>query len=188
MARTPTTRRGYGRAAATTQSSRSDTIAAIYSDSNSELRGYVAAATRTDPLTIDDACSHAWAQLLSHPDVDLATERHSIVRWLTTTAIREAWRLHEQRRLPARDEIDGYTQNVAPSAEDVAAQRARISLLEQIPERPRRFLLRLMLGYSYDEIATHEGVSATTTNKQIARAKRLLRELEQRDRAQGGED
>jgi DNA-directed RNA polymerase specialized sigma24 family protein len=181
--RTPSTRRGHGRAAAMAARSRADAIAAIYADTHSEVRGHVAAATRTDPLTIDDACSHAWAQLLSHPAIDLASERHSIVRWLTTTAIREAWRLHEQRCLPARDEIDGYTRNVTPSAEDVAALRARIDLVREIPARPRRFLLRLMVGYSYDEIARHEGVSATTTNKQIARAKRLLRELEQRDRA-----
>jgi DNA-directed RNA polymerase specialized sigma24 family protein len=39
-------------------------------------------------------------------------------------------------------------------------------------------LLRLSLGYSYTEIAITERVTATTTNKQIARAKRLLRALE----------
>jgi DNA-directed RNA polymerase specialized sigma24 family protein len=50
---------------------------------------------------------------------------------------------------------------------------ARLQLVAQIPERPRRFLLRLALGYSYDEIAAVEGVSRTTTNKQIARAKRI---------------
>jgi DNA-directed RNA polymerase specialized sigma24 family protein len=40
-------------------------------------------------------------------------------------------------------------------------------------------LLRLALGYSYAEIAAAEHASATTTNKQIARAKRILRDLEQ---------
>jgi DNA-directed RNA polymerase specialized sigma24 family protein len=39
-------------------------------------------------------------------------------------------------------------------------------------------LLRLAVGYSYDEIAAVERVSYTTTNKQITRAKRLLRELD----------
>jgi DNA-directed RNA polymerase specialized sigma24 family protein len=38
--------------------------------------------------------------------------------------------------------------------------------------------LRLALGYSYREIAEAEHTSYSTTNKQIARAKRLLRELE----------
>jgi DNA-directed RNA polymerase specialized sigma24 family protein len=45
-------------------------------------------------------------------------------------------------------------------------------------------LLRLALGYSYDEIAAAEHASYSTTNKQIARATGLLREL---DHAQGGE-
>ena len=39
-------------------------------------------------------------------------------------------------------------------------------------------MLRLALGYSYREIARDEGVSLTTTNKQIVRAKRLLRALD----------
>jgi DNA-directed RNA polymerase specialized sigma24 family protein len=39
-------------------------------------------------------------------------------------------------------------------------------------------LLRRALGYSYREIAAAENASYTTTNKQIARAKRLLRKLE----------
>ena len=57
----------------------------------------------------------------------------------------------------------------------------RPDLAAQIPQRPRRFLLRLALGYSYREIASDEGVSLTTTNKQIARAKRLLRALDSDD-------
>ena len=52
--------------------------------------------------------------------------------------------------------------------------------MQQLPERPRRFLLRQTLGYSYVEIAELEGVTRTCTNKQLARAKRLLRQIEQR--------
>jgi hypothetical protein len=52
-------------------------------------------------------------------------------------------------------------------------------------ERSSRWsLLRLAVGYSYHEIAAAEDASYSTTNKQMARAKRLLREL---DHAQGGE-
>jgi hypothetical protein len=39
-------------------------------------------------------------------------------------------------------------------------------------------LLRLALGYSYNEISLAEGVSHTTTNRQIARAKHILRDLD----------
>ena len=62
-----------------------------------------------------------------------------------------------------------------PGADELAAPRARVGLVEQLPERPRRFLLRLVLGHSYREIAADERVSLTTTSHQIARAKRLLR-------------
>jgi len=43
--------------------------------------------------------------------------------------------------------------HTAPGADVIAAQHLRLDLVSQIPERPRRFLLRLALGYSYDEIA-----------------------------------
>jgi len=46
-----------------------------------------------------------------------------------------------------------------------------------------------MLGYSYAEISAQEGATLTSTNKQIARAKRLLRQIEDRENAgEGGED
>lgn len=54
----------------------------------------------------------------------------------------------------------------------------------QIPERPRRFLLRLALGHSYHEIAAAESVSYRTTDRQITRAKRRLEEIAAAD---GGE-
>lgn len=94
------------------------------------------------------------------------------------------WRLHKLRLTAAR--IDAWTEHSAsatPSAENVAALRARIDLVREIPERPRRFLLRHMLGYTYDEIATVEGVSWRTTERQLVRARRLLRDLETRENA-----
>lgn len=166
--------------------SRADELARVYADSRHELRRHVATATRTDPQTIDDACSHAFTQLLSHPNIDLRAARWSILRWLTSTATREAWRLQDLRRLPARADIDAHCDSpdsAATSTEDIAALRARLDLVREIPDRPRRFLLRLMLGYSYTEISTQENVSCRTTSKQITRARRLLRDLEQRENA-----
>jgi DNA-directed RNA polymerase specialized sigma24 family protein len=179
-------RRDGRRADAARALSRADHIARLYADSAADLQRYVAAATCTDEQTIEDACSHAWAQLLSHPSIDLHAARWSLLRWLTTTATREAWRLHELRRLAARADIDGYTGDLdraTPSAEDIAALRARLDLVREIPERPRRFLLRLMLGYSYDEISAQENATDRTTRKQITRARRLLRDLAARENA-----
>ena len=111
---------------------------------------------------------------------------------LTTTAVREAWRLNalEWQTTPRSpnqlDAIIACHGDTAPNAAELAALHERLGLVDEIRERPRRFLLRLALGYSYDAIAA-EGVSRTTTNKQIARAKHLLRELDCAEDAEGGE-
>jgi DNA-directed RNA polymerase specialized sigma24 family protein len=73
---------------------------------------------------------------------------------------------------------DGGRRRSRARLPDVVSQHLRLQLVGQLPERPRRFLLRLALGYSYSEIAEAEGASYTTTNKQIAKAKRLLRALD----------
>jgi DNA-directed RNA polymerase specialized sigma24 family protein len=107
-----------------------------------------------------------------------------VLGWLTQTATREVWRLAARQLRdglldPAT--IDGERRlrgPLGPGTDELADQHARLDLVAQIPQRPRRFLLRLALGYSYRDIAAHEDASMTTTNKQIARAKRLLRALD----------
>ena len=77
-------------------------------------------------------------------------------------AIHEAWRLKRiDRRAGAfdpatQDAISVGRERAVAAAHDVAERRMRlqlVALVAQIPERPRRFLLRLALGYSYEEIA-----------------------------------
>jgi len=51
-------------------------------------------------------------------------------------------------------------------------------LVAELPERPRRFLLRLAEGHSYREIAAVEAVSVRAAARQIARARRLVRALD----------
>ena len=157
-------------------------IAALHREEALWLERRVARLARADPLTIEDACSFAWLQLLTHMSVDLGPPSHGALGWLTMTATREAWRLEARR---VRDELVDHRAidlhrpcgRTAPSADELAAQHARLGLVAEIPERPRRFLMRQALGYSYREIAAHERVSMTTTNKQIARGKRSLRTL-----------
>jgi DNA-directed RNA polymerase specialized sigma24 family protein len=69
------------------------------------------------------------------------------------------------------------------SADELAELHDRLDLIDQLPERPRRFLLRQAIGYSYDEISAAEHATYTTTCRLIADARRKLRELE---RARGG--
>jgi DNA-directed RNA polymerase specialized sigma24 family protein len=161
---------------------RLERIAAIHRAHARELERRVARRAHATPQTIEDACSQAWVQLLTHPQVDVGLPAGRVLVWLALTATREVWRVQRQRR---RDELvvpaaleQCPRARTAPSAEDVVAQRDRLRLVGEVAERPRRFLLRLATGHSYREIAVDEAVSRTTTTKQITRARRLLRELD----------
>ena len=129
-------------------------------------------SSRPNPETAADACAHAWAQRLAADHVDL-TIPWAPLAWLTTTAVREAKRLNdiERRAAPPRNErqLDAPTQArpgaPSPTGTSTPSLLERLDLVKEIPERPRRFLLRLALGYSYDEISAAEGVSHTTTQQ-----------------------
>jgi DNA-directed RNA polymerase specialized sigma24 family protein len=181
---TPIHRRGTRRVADPAAAGRADKLARVYRDRADELHAYVATIARTDTHTIEDACAFAWMQLLAHPEIDLDAASHDVMRWLTTTAAREAWRLHKQRGAAAHADLDARAARAVGTAsgvENLAARRVRLDLVRELPERPRRFLLRHMLGYSYDGIAALEHVSRRTTEKQLARARRLLRDLDARE-------
>lgn len=109
------------------------------------------------PQTIEDACAFAWLQLLTRPHVAVA-RGPALLRWLEQTATREAWRIEARSK---RDGLHGdivlerLSAQTVPGADELgSATRA---------DRRGR------------EIAAEERVSLTTANKQIARAKRLLR-------------
>jgi DNA-directed RNA polymerase specialized sigma24 family protein len=163
----------------------------MYATHDAELHRLVERRGSPHHATVDDACSYAWMRLLSAEHATLRPPRWQALAWLTTVAVHEAWRLNRSHRRdgpfdPEKiDTLSMHRERAVPAAHDVAALHARLNLIDEIPERPRRFLLRLALGYSYDEISAAEGVSRTTTNKQIARAKRILRDL---DRATGAKN
>jgi DNA-directed RNA polymerase specialized sigma24 family protein len=176
---------------------RADQIAAFYAQHHQRLVRLVAPrASWVSEQTLEDACAHAWLQLLRHPDIDLNGPCGRALGWLATTAVREAWRLDRGDRATTTavtseklGTLAASRGQAAPSSEELALAHERLDLVREVPERPRRFLLRLMIGYSYDEIASQEHTSYRVVNRQVARAKRLLRQIEQRaDLEPGGED
>ena len=178
-----------------TPTNRLQHIAAMYAKHDAELCDVVRRRSGgAQPATIEDACSFAWAQLIAADHVDVRPPRWSALAYLTKTAIRKAWELRaaERRAAPYDHEQLDYMAAVRDinetAADEAAALQMRcdlaLDLVAQIPERPRRFLLRLALGYSYHEIAIAEGVSYRTTDRQITRAKRRLEEIAAAD---GGE-
>lgn len=174
-----------------TATTRIQQIAAMHAGHARQLERAVGRRVRAAPQTIEDACSFAWMQLTTHTSIDLGPPRWRALAWLARTAVHEAMRLEAKQ---ARDELvervaiereRRLREQPGSGADELAAQHARLDLVAEIPERPRRFLLRLALGHSYREIAAVESVSLTTTDKQIARAKRLLRAVEAADTTRG---
>jgi DNA-directed RNA polymerase specialized sigma24 family protein len=168
-------------------------IAAMYRRHDAQLHAVVRKRASANAAVVDDACAHAWLKLLSTAAVDVGPPRWSALAWVTTCAVRRAWEIERSARRVAATDLPALecaataaTGDRAAELPDVVLQHLRLQLVTQLPERPRRFMLRLALGYSYSEIAAAEGASYTTTNKQIAKAKRLLRALDSADR-QGGE-
>lgn len=170
-------------------------IAAMYAQHDADLRDVVRRRSGgAQPATVEDACSYAWAQLIAAEHVDLRPPRWGALAYPTKTAVYKAWQLRAaERRAPAydHDQLDyvATARDISEApADEAAALQMRcdlaLDLVSQIPERPRRFLLRLALGYSYHEIAAAEGVSYRTTDRQISRAKRRLEEIAAAD---GGE-
>jgi RNA polymerase sigma factor (sigma-70 family) len=163
-------------------------LATLYATHHAQLLRVVGRRVTAQPATVADACSHAWAQLLAAERIDL-TVPWGPLAWLTTTAVREAWRLNKLgwRATPlSHDNLAAIANadSATPSTDQLADLHDRLDLIDELPEHRRRFLLRHATGYSYNEIAAAEGVSDNTTRRLIAEARRGLREL---DRARGGE-
>ena len=121
---------------------------------------------------IDDACQQAWLILLRRqPD------RATVLQWLTTVAIREAYRLSERERRELS--LDGLHPPVGqPAVDPDQGREARMALraLAMLPERQRRYLTLLVAGHSYQEIQEQCGASRTNVNKHLYRARRTLKE------------
>ncbi len=162
---------------------RGEQIAVLHRAHAHELERRVARRGGGDEPTIEDACSFAWLQLLTHDAIELSCPQR-LLAWLTCTATREAWRLQAiraaERPLEHRllADCDGPLASSCLDVDELVDHRARLELVAQVPERQRRFLMRIALGQSHREIASAERASLRTTSRQIVRARQRLRALE----------
>jgi RNA polymerase sigma factor (sigma-70 family) len=145
--------------------------ARLFNDHELPLRAAVRHFARVDEAIVDDACAHAWLQLMRRqPDRDTA------FAWLRTVAVREAWRLSKLGRRDVRLDAmpsvhDSGRDTVVPSIE----AREALRRLAALPHRQRRFLTLQIAGHSRTEIAAHTGATPRTVDRQLARARRHLR-------------
>lgn len=101
-------------------------------------------AYRLDTPTAEDVVQGAWLALVRKQDG--VEDPQAVVRWLTVTARREAWRVsrRQQRQEPVEEEVLQARSSVEPSPEDVVVRNHRDEALWKavgsLPERCQRLL------------------------------------------------
>jgi RNA polymerase sigma factor (sigma-70 family) len=131
---------------------------------------------------IEDACAHAWCQLVRRDEVELGPGGFW---WLYVCAKREAYRLSgRSRREPAGGdphelpESEIVVEDVSDTVERRLEHQARLEMLESLAERKRRMVILHAAGFSYEEIAQACGDSLRTVERQLLRGKRTLLKLQ----------
>ncbi len=152
-------------------------LADLYQELAPQLERIVSANVRGSSTLLEEACQTAWACLLA--------ERESLtpgteLRWLATTATREALRLlRTQRRdlsLEQEREAEGELLELAfePGPERLLEMRERLAEVRQLPPRQQRLVMLQGFGYRYSEISAVTGESCRTIDRQLVRARRKL--------------
>ena len=166
--------------------SRDEELETFFADHADRLERLVRARTRASDVTAQDACSHAWIQLVRRPDVRLGPGGFA---WLCRVAEHEVWRLQAaERREPPVDLLADEPAPANASVRDdvlrIVEQRAALAVLRELPDRQRRILLMHAYGFRYSEIARMTGATVRTVERQLRRAREHLRDGLERGLAQ----
>jgi RNA polymerase sigma factor (sigma-70 family) len=155
--------------------------AELYKTLAVRLERIVRAEVRAPQEVIEDACHHAWTQLINHTE---RVERTKALTWLTRTAIRQAWKLNQRERRELSLEVAAETQINLPISSprsgpvEQLEARERLGAVDQLPERQRRLIWLRAMGLSYVEMAAYTGDSERTVERQILRATDRVRRLD----------
>lgn len=130
------------------------------------------------PDVVDDACQFAWMQLVRHGD---RVQHEAALGWLTSTAVREAFRLIRMaEREPSLEALlhvfgESALTAVAVGADEQFESRERLLALDTLPPRQQRLIWLHAMGLTYAEMAVHEGATRRTVERQLLRAKGTVR-------------
>jgi DNA-directed RNA polymerase specialized sigma24 family protein len=85
----------------------------------------------------------------------------------------------EQRERSLERELEQRGEHIlrtwAPSPEEVMEARQRLVALCGVSDRQKRLLWLQAMGWDYEEMASHEGCTRRTVERQLLRAKRTVR-------------
>jgi RNA polymerase sigma factor (sigma-70 family) len=152
-------------------------VARLYRDLSGPLERIVRRTVRSPDTVVDDACQFAWSRLIQHR---ARLREETALGWLARTAVHEAFKLSRRnsRELSLDEALDQGIDPVATTPEpwELLAQRERVGLLAEIEPRPRRMIWLRALGFSYAEMAAHERCTPRTVERQLTKARSVLRE------------
>jgi RNA polymerase sigma factor (sigma-70 family) len=152
-------------------------IADLYAEHELAVRRIVSRAVDRSTMFVEDACQFAWTQLLTHTYIDPTGP--STRSWVIHVAIHAVYRqcAVAAREIPdAPGDQDLPVEAALPLDERVLEHVSAEQLLQGLTARERRFVGLQAAGLHYDEIASIEGVSLRTVERQLMRGKRKLRE------------
>jgi RNA polymerase sigma factor (sigma-70 family) len=153
-------------------------VAELYGTLSRRLRAIVRATGPAAEAIVEEACQVAWFRLISYRQ---CVQPDKALGWLSATAIREARRLavRQYREASLEQELvrrgERHFGLDAPGSDEVLEARERLCSLGTVTARQRRLLWLHAMGWSYVEIAQHEGCSLRTVERQLLRAKRAVR-------------
>jgi RNA polymerase sigma factor (sigma-70 family) len=155
--------------------------AQLYRSFAARLEHGVRNQVHAPPEVIEDACHHAWTQLINHGD---GVNRDAAFSWLATTALRHAWKLNRREHRELSLEATAEKLGELPLSSPSPGPSQRLEFHEQLrelgdlPERQRRFIWLRAVGLSYVEMVAYTGDTVRTVERQIARASERMRRLE----------
>jgi RNA polymerase sigma factor (sigma-70 family) len=158
-----------------------DDVEGLYRLFGGQLLRIVGAGVRAPEPLVEDACQFAWSRLVHHRR---RVRQDTAVSWLITTAVREARKLARQAQRDASLEavIGEGAEFPSPRADGRphvwAEDRDRLSRLRALPTRQQRVAWLYGLGLTYDEIARSQGCTTRTVERQLQRARSVLRDRE----------
>jgi RNA polymerase sigma factor (sigma-70 family) len=153
----------------------------LYRSFSGRLLRIVRHGVRAPEPVIEDACQFAWSRLVHRPD---RVEPHAAPGWLIATALHEALKSVRRAGQEASLEMmleagfDVPSPRGDRSPESLAERHDRLRALASLSERQQRLLWLYGLGLTYDEIARRQGCTSRTVERQIQRARTMLRERE----------
>jgi RNA polymerase sigma factor (sigma-70 family) len=136
---------------------------------------------RAPEPVVEEACQFAWSRLAYHRD---RVRREAALSWLAKTAVHEAFKMIRRgaRELSLDATLEGSDDAAvrlrASAPEEVLAQRERLAGVRGLPVRQQRLVWLHALGLSYAEMASHEGYTPRTVERQLLRARSALRSTE----------